>query len=153
MKGKRRIFSVFIAFCIIFTLMPIGASGSSVQQLYWIYSGNCSADSNGKIIANDADNFYAHKKISVDRSNDSRYGYFAYKSGTDYYAVKSVEITDNTGNYKISSYDDDNEYEYIISCTKHGSCTFRATVGNITFEIYAGFELPYTGAYNSIVCT
>ena len=153
MKGKRRIFSVFIAFCIIFTLMPIGASGSSVQQLYWIYSGNCSADSNGKIIANDADNFYAHKKISVDRSNDSRYGYFAYKSGTDYYAVKSVEITDNTGNYKISSYDDDNEYEYIISCTKHGSCTFRATLGNITYEINAGFELPYTGAYNSIVCT
>ena len=67
--------------------------------------------------------------------------------------MKSVEITDNTGNYKISSYDDDNEYEYIISCTKHGSCTFRATLGNITYEINAGFELPYTGAYNSIVCT
>ena len=50
MKGKRRIFSIFIAFCMIFTLMPIEASDSSVQQMHCSNSGNCSVDSNGKII-------------------------------------------------------------------------------------------------------
>ena len=71
MKGKRRIFSVFIAFCIIFTLMPVGASASdgSAQQLYWFYSTNCSLDSDGRVNTGGES---AIQTITIDRTSGGR---------------------------------------------------------------------------------
>lgn len=117
------------------------------RQLYWFYSGDCNVDSDGKITSGYE---YRMKKITTDRPRESWEIYFAYKSGTDYYAVDSVEITENTGEYKLVKKADENNYLYRLSCEKRGNCKLRAEVNGTVYEMNAGFELPYLGAYRSM---
>lgn len=117
------------------------------RQLYWFYSGDCNVDSDGKITSGYE---YRMKKITTDRPRESWEIYFAYKLGTDYYAVDSVEITENTGEYKLVKKADENNYLYRLSCEKRGNCKLRAEVNGTVYEMNAGFELPYLGAYRSM---
>lgn len=97
---KRKLLSVFIAAVMIVTVLPgsVFAGDTGTQQLYWFYSTNCSVDSDGRV---DSGGKSGMQVITTDRVTGGRFGYFAVKSGEDYYAVNSVEISANTGDYKL----------------------------------------------------
>lgn len=152
---KRKLLSVFIAAVMMVTVLPMSvfAGNGVTNQLYWFYSGNVSVAADGKITVKN-NNSDPMEKIYVDRARASSWGYFAYKSGTDYYAVNSAEVTENTGNYKLKlDGDEGDEYVYCISWAQRGKCVIKANVGQITYEMNATFELPYVGAYSSLEYT
>ena len=152
---KRKILSLFITALMIVTIMPgnVFAGAETAQQLYWFYNSNdIDVDGDGKIVF-DKKEHYEMENIPAEKAKDAIYGYFAYKSGDDSYAVNSAAITDNTntGGYKLKlyTYGEEGGYEYCLSWTQRGSCSIQATVGETVYEINAAFELPYIGAYSS----
>lgn len=147
---KRKIISLLITVLMIVTLIPgnVFAGSSTPQQLYWIYSGDVeSIDDDGKINGVE-DELYIAENPEVIYFHGDHWGYFAYKSGEDCYAVKQVKLINNADVYTLKP-DTEDEYQYRLSWSQKGSCTARATVGETVYEMQIEFALPYTGAYSS----